>query len=101
MAQAVSRQPLTAGARVHVGFMVDKMALGQLCLRVLRFSPVSIILPWLSMLIYHFGDKRKAGWWPQFRDMVSPLQHEQQDSRNGSVIKVLTGLVFIQFGRLV
>jgi hypothetical protein len=44
MAQAVSRRPLTAEVRVHprsvhVGFMVDKVALGQVFPRVLRFSP--------------------------------------------------------------
>jgi hypothetical protein len=50
MAQAVSRRPLTAAAWVRarvnpVGFVVDKAALGQVCLRVLRFSPVNIIPP--------------------------------------------------------
>ena len=50
MAQAVSRRPLTADARVsagsvRVGFMVDKVALGQVSLRVLRFSPVDFIPP--------------------------------------------------------
>jgi hypothetical protein len=45
MAQAVIRRPLTAEARVHarsahVEFVVDKVALGQVFLRVLRFSPV-------------------------------------------------------------
>jgi hypothetical protein len=43
MAQAVSRRSLTAAARVRaqvnpVGFVVDKVALGQVSLRVLRFS---------------------------------------------------------------
>jgi hypothetical protein len=57
MAQVVSRRPLTAEARVralgsiHVGFVVDKVALGQVFLRVLRFSPVDIIPPSLSRLI--------------------------------------------------
>jgi hypothetical protein len=51
MAQAVSRRPLTAAAWVRsqvnpVGFVVDEVALGQDFLRVLRFSPVSIIPPW-------------------------------------------------------
>jgi hypothetical protein len=50
MAQAVSRRPLTAAARVRahvspVGFVVDKVAVGQVFLRVLRFFPVSIISP--------------------------------------------------------
>jgi hypothetical protein len=56
MAQVVSRQPLTAEARLrawsnHVGFMVDKVALGQVSLRVLRVCPVSIIPPSLTKLI--------------------------------------------------
>jgi hypothetical protein len=47
MAQAVSRRPSTAEGpgSVHVGFVVDKMALGQVFLRVLRFSPVNFIPP--------------------------------------------------------
>jgi hypothetical protein len=45
MAQAIGRRPLTAEARVHVGFVVDKVALGQVFLRVLRFSPVNFIPP--------------------------------------------------------
>ena len=32
----------------NVGFMVDKMSLAKICLRVLRFLPVSIIPPMLS-----------------------------------------------------
>jgi hypothetical protein len=44
MAQAVSRRPLTAEAWVrsrvvHVGFVVDKVALGQVFRLVLRFFP--------------------------------------------------------------
>jgi hypothetical protein len=48
MAQAVSRRPLTAEVRVrtresiHVGFVVDKVALEQVSLWVLRFSSVNI-----------------------------------------------------------
>jgi hypothetical protein len=50
MAQAVSRRPPTAEARVrsrsvHVVFVVDKVALGQIFPRVLWFSPVSFIPP--------------------------------------------------------
>jgi hypothetical protein len=30
---------------VHVGFVVDKVALGQVFPRVLRFSPVNLIPP--------------------------------------------------------
>jgi hypothetical protein len=48
MAQAVSRRHPTAEARVrlgpvHVGFVVDKVALGQVLSQVLRFSPVNFI----------------------------------------------------------
>jgi hypothetical protein len=43
MAQAVSRRPLTAEARfdpgsVHVRFVVDKVALGQVFLEVVGFT---------------------------------------------------------------
>jgi hypothetical protein len=53
MAQAVSRRPPIAEARVrsrviHVGFVVDKVALGQVFPRVLRFSPVNFIPPMLN-----------------------------------------------------
>jgi hypothetical protein len=39
------RSPVFAPRSVHVGFVVDKVALGQVFLRVLRFSPVSIVPP--------------------------------------------------------
>jgi hypothetical protein len=43
-----------------VGFVVEKVALGQDFLGIVRFSPVSIIPPWLSMLIYHLGDEEQG-----------------------------------------
>jgi hypothetical protein len=50
MAQAVSRRPRNAGTgfvprSVHVGFVVDKVALVQVFPRVLQLSPVSFIPP--------------------------------------------------------
>jgi hypothetical protein len=39
---------------VHVGFVVDKVVLGRVFLRVLRFSPVSVI-----PLVLHYNEKRK------------------------------------------
>jgi hypothetical protein len=56
MAQAVSRRPPTAEApgsipgSVHVGFVVDKMALGQVFPRVLRVYSVNCIPPVLHYL---------------------------------------------------
>ena len=55
MAQAVSRQPVTAEARVRYrasrcGFVADKVALGQVFPRIFRFSAVSIIPPVLIHL---------------------------------------------------
>jgi hypothetical protein len=40
-----------APGSIHVGFVVDKVALGQVFPRVLHFSPVNIIPPSLSKLI--------------------------------------------------
>jgi hypothetical protein len=48
-AQAVSRRPVAAEAWVSarvIKFVVDKVALDQVSLWVLRFSPVNIITPW-------------------------------------------------------
>jgi hypothetical protein len=61
MAQVVSRRPLTAEARVrarsiHVGFVVDKMALGYVFLRGLRFFPVSISFHRRSPDSHHLGN---------------------------------------------
>jgi hypothetical protein len=49
------RRPGFASGSVHVRFMVDKVALGQVFLRVLRFSPVSIIPPGLHTHISSRG----------------------------------------------
>jgi hypothetical protein len=53
MAQVVSHQPLTTESRVWarslLGFVVDKLALGQFLLQVLQFSPVNIIPPSLCI----------------------------------------------------
>jgi hypothetical protein len=40
---------------VHVGFIIDSVPQGQVSLRVLRSSPVLVIPPWLSILIYLGG----------------------------------------------
>jgi hypothetical protein len=45
---------------VLVGFVVDEVTLGQVFLRVLRFSLVSIISSWRFMLIYQLGDEQQA-----------------------------------------
>jgi hypothetical protein len=68
MAQAVSRRPLIAAARVRagdipVGFVVDKVALGQVFLRVLPFSPVNIIPQWVP----HFRKLKK--------ELIHPFTH--------------------------
>jgi hypothetical protein len=39
---------------VHVGFVVDKVALGQVFPRVLRFFPVNFIPP-----VLHYTEKQK------------------------------------------
>jgi hypothetical protein len=48
------RRPGVLSGSVHV---VDRVALEQVSVRVLRFSFLSIIPLWLFMLIYHLGDE--------------------------------------------
>jgi hypothetical protein len=57
---------------VYVGFAVDKVVLGGL--------PVSIIPPWLSILIHHLGDKQQAPSWPQLTDTVAYHRYKQQQN---------------------
>jgi hypothetical protein len=52
------RRPGFALGSIHVGFVVDKVALGQALFRFLRFSPVNVITPWLFVLIYHLGHEQ-------------------------------------------
>jgi hypothetical protein len=33
--------------------------------------------PWLSILICHMGNEQQARWWPQFRDIILPHQHNR------------------------
>jgi hypothetical protein len=61
MAQAVTRLSLSprrqrfAPELFHVAYVVNKVELGQVFLRVLLVFPVSVIPPWLSMLISSGG----------------------------------------------
>jgi hypothetical protein len=60
MAQAVSHRPLTAEARVRnrvspCGICSVRSGTETGFLRVLRVSPVNIIPPWFSVLVYHMG----------------------------------------------
>jgi hypothetical protein len=68
-----------APGSVHVGLVVNKVALGQGYPPSSLVSPVSIIPPWPSKLIYHRErGEQQACWWPQFRDIGSPHRREQQ-----------------------
>jgi hypothetical protein len=76
MAQAVSRWPLRAEARVRARVSPRGICGGQSVL-VLLFSPFNIIPPQLSIVIYHLGDEQKVRWWPEFRDIVLHYRCEQ------------------------
>jgi hypothetical protein len=59
------RRPGFAPGSIHVGIVVDKVALGQVFLRVLRFYTVIIIIPpSLSKLI---SGGQKTSYWSALR----------------------------------
>jgi hypothetical protein len=49
------RRPGLASRSVHVGLVVDKVATGTGFSPNSSVSPVNIIPPWLSTLVYHLG----------------------------------------------
>jgi hypothetical protein len=60
------RRPEFTPGSSYVGYVVDEVALWQIFLPVLRFSPVSIIPPWLFILIV------SPGGWPSL--LVAAVQ---------------------------
>jgi hypothetical protein len=56
------RRPWFAPGSVHVGFVVDEVAPGQVFLRALLCSPVYIIPLWFSIHTYHLEDEHYARW---------------------------------------
>jgi hypothetical protein len=50
------RRPGFEPGSIHVGFMVNKVEMGQVFLRVLRFSPVDISFHRRSPNSYHLGN---------------------------------------------
>jgi hypothetical protein len=68
--------PGLAPRSIHVGFVVDKVAVGEGLLRVILFFPVNIIPPSFSILIDYIvlGMNNTYVKWQQFRDVVLPHQ---------------------------
>jgi hypothetical protein len=66
-----------------VGFVVDKVALEQILLRVLRFF-LSISFHRGSTLIYHLGDEQLVGW------LVVAVQKQSHliDKNNNNNVKL-------------
>jgi hypothetical protein len=56
VAGLLRQRPGFAPGSIHVGFLVDKVALGQIFLRVLRFSRVNISLHCRYPNSYHLGN---------------------------------------------
>jgi hypothetical protein len=70
-------RPGFASGPVRVGFVVDKVALGQAFLRVLRFTPSISLHHGYPYSYIIWGMK---SWWPQFRDNLTPsTQHDMNE----------------------
>jgi hypothetical protein len=66
-----------AHGSVHVGYVVDKVALGQVFSEFFCI-PLSILIHRGSILRYLMKDEQWARRWQQFRDIVSPHRHKLQ-----------------------
>jgi hypothetical protein len=67
---------------VHVGFVVDKVALGQVSLRVLWFSPLNINLSQLSVLTYHLEDEQKVLGDRSFEILSHPIYINNMNNKS-------------------
>jgi hypothetical protein len=79
IAQAVSSWLLTADTRACGGFVLNKVTLGQVFLRVLRFSPVNIISLLLhihSCIIWGMDNRPVSG--RSSTKTVSPCRNHKQ-----------------------
>jgi hypothetical protein len=70
------RKPGFEPKSVHIGFVVEKVALGQVFLRILRFSPV--IPPWLTKLLYHPGIYNPPPGVPSSHTVPPPPPHRRK-----------------------
>jgi hypothetical protein len=80
-----------------VRFVVDSVALGQ-GLDEFLFSSISIIPPWLTILVYYLGHEQYARLCPQFRDTV--LLH-RREHKHEHWIRISVRLLLIMADRLI
>jgi hypothetical protein len=66
-----------APGSVHVGFVVDKVALGQVFFSKLFCFPCRYHSTVALSTHISSEDRKRVGWKPQFRDIVPPHRHKQ------------------------
>jgi hypothetical protein len=75
-----------------VGFTVGNVALGRFFSKF-SVSPVDIIPPWLSIIIYHLGDMNVyRSSWGQFLDMDHVEDRERDGMVDGNINIDFTGI---------
>jgi hypothetical protein len=89
MAHAVSRRPTTAEIWVHARVSPHRICDGNIGTvgfsRSSSVSPVNVIPPWLSMVIYHLGmNNRPVGGWG------SKTSYHSIDMNNNNVVQTVT-----------
>jgi hypothetical protein len=67
---------------VHVRFVVDKVALGRVFVRVLGVLPHQYYFTVTSHSYVIWGIDNGARWWQQLKDIVSPHLHEKYTNNN-------------------
>jgi hypothetical protein len=72
------RRPVFAPGSVHVGLVVDKVALGQVFLRVFQFSPVNRSFHRRSPNSYHLGNAQYASEKAGIHARVWPTQPSRE-----------------------
>jgi hypothetical protein len=85
---------------VRVGFVMDKVALGQVSHQVLRFYPVSIIPPWLSILMYQPGMNNGPFGGRSSETQSHPIEMNTSNSQQQAITDIISSVNLHQSNRI-
>jgi hypothetical protein len=81
--------PRFAPCSAHMGFVMDTVAPRQVFLRILPFSLVGIIPPWLSILICHLGESSRPAGGRSSETSSRPIDMSNNNNNDQEILRRL------------